>query len=566
MISTIASVYNILTATKQYVIPEYQRNYSWGEAQWKRLWNDLIAFIPKTKSLPAEEYFFGSIVRCPKNSFVPVSECWLIDGQQRTTTMIILLVALRDSVTYPIAGLDACISNASGAGALSQKLLPKKNDRPEFNSLINKKTITTNGKIKQAYDFFIGKIKSLPNAIAPTDIFSAFGHLKMVDIEIQNEDPQVIFETLNSTGRDLSPTDKIRNFVMMGLTQTDREKLLEDFWDKLDVEFAGIQDYENKIDEFIWRYLIFKLRRKVKWEEMYEEFRQYVFSQKDKGKTIFDICDDILLNASYYVQFLAPQKCNTDEKEFFEDLLALGQSTQYTFLLLLNEYNVSMADKCSILQLIVSYFVRRMFCSISNQGTNNLFIKLLSKIRKGSELTDFKNYFKNEATWQQRFPADYEFEAGWPTFELYRSNALYVLRKLEEKNSGYAITASGNQHITIEHIRPQTPTPPAWANSAIDDAEIHHIGNLTLTANNSELGNKSFADKKTLPKTMANNGIVIVGYDASPYTYLMRDVLSESKWTKTEMDARAKKLWLGVSNTATGGIIGILPKDIWPSI
>lgn len=566
MISTIASIYNILTAPKQYVIPEYQRNYSWTEKQWKRLWNDLITFVPKSKAVPAEEYFFGSIVRCPKNSFVPVSECWLIDGQQRTTTMIILLVALRDSTPTPIAGLDACIMNASGVGSLSKKLLPKKNDRQELDDLIYKNTIRTSGRIKQAYDYFIEKINNLPSTITANDIFAALGCLKMVDIEIQNEDPQVIFETLNSTGRDLSPTDKIRNFVMMGLTQSDREKLLAEFWDKLDMEFWGIADYENEIDKFIWRYLIFKLRRKVKWEELYEEFRQFVFCQKTKGQTVFDICNDILLNARYYIQFLMPQKCSTAEKEYFEDLQALGQSTQYPFLLLLNDYNVSTSDKCSILKLIVSYFVRRMFCSISNQGTNNLFIKLLSKIRRGNELIDFKDYFKIDATWQQRFPSDNEFEKGWPIFALYNNNALYVLRKLEEKNGGYSIVSNGNQNITIEHIRPQTPAPPAWANSVIDDAEIHHIGNLTLTANNSELGNKSFAEKKILPKTVANNGIVIVGYNASPYTYLMRDVLSESQWTKTEMDARAQKLWFGMIDTSTGAIIGVLPKNIWPSI
>ena len=566
MISTIASIYNILTAPKQYIIPEYQRNYSWGESQWKRLWSDLISFIPKTKIVPAEEYFFGSIVRCPKNSFVPVSECWIIDGQQRTTTMIILLVALRDSMSFPIAGLDACIMNSSGVGSLAKKLLPKKNDRSELDDLINNASVSSNGRIKQAYDYFVSKIKVLPNTISANDIFSALGCLKMVDIEIQNEDPQVIFETLNSTGRDLSPTDKIRNFVMMGLTQTDREKLLTDFWDKLDVEFSTVPDYENKIDEFIWKYLIFKLRRKVKWEEMYEEFRLYIFNQKRNGKTIFDICDEILANAKYYVQFFDPAKCNTDEKEYFEDLLSLGQATQYPFLLLLREYNVSINDKCSILQLIVSYFVRRMFCGISNQGTNNLFIKLLSKIKKGSELADFKDYFKKDATWQQRFPTDKEFEVGWPRFELYRSNALYILSKIEKKNGGYSIAASGNHNITIEHIRPQTPTPPAWATSLTDNAEIHHIGNLTLTANNSELGNKSFAEKKTLPKTVANNGVVIVGYNASPYTYLMRDVLSESQWTKTEMDNRAYKLWNGITDANSGTIIGVLPKDIWPYI
>ena len=181
-------------------------------------------------------------------------------------------------------------------------------------------------------------------------------------------------------------------------------------------------------------------------------------------------------------------------------------------------------------------------------------------------MADFKDYFKKDATWQQRFPSNKEFEAGWSTFELYRSNALYVLSKIEKKNSGYSIVASGNHSITIEHIRPQTPTPPAWINSLTDDAEIHHIGNLTLTANNSELGNKSFVEKKTLPKTIANNGVVIVGYNASPYTYLMRDVLSETQWTKTEMDNRAYNLWNGITDASTGTIIGVLPKDIWPCI
>ena len=145
MISTIASVYNILTAPKQYIIPEYQRNYSWDEHQWKRLWNDLIAFVPKTKNSPVEDYFFGSIVRCPKNSFVPVSECWLIDGQQRTTTIIILLTALRDSTSTPIGGLDGCIKNMSGVGDLEKKLMPKKNDRETLHALIDGAPVSGNG-------------------------------------------------------------------------------------------------------------------------------------------------------------------------------------------------------------------------------------------------------------------------------------------------------------------------------------------------------------------------------------------------------------------------------------
>lgn len=565
MISTIASVYNILTAPKQYIIPEYQRNYSWNKSQWERLWHDLIDFIPQTKIVPTKEYFFGSIVRCHKNSFVPVSECWIIDGQQRTTTMIILLVALRDVSVAPIAGLDSCIANTSVSGMLSKKLLPKKNDREELDCLIKRTSVSTNGKIKQAYDFFVNKIKSLPKTITSNDIFSSLGCLKMVDIEIQNEDPQVIFETLNSTGKDLNPTDKIRNFVMMGLTQSERETLLVDFWDKLDTEFSSIPNYENEIDEYIWRYLVFKRRRKVKWEELYEEFRQYVSDRKQKGETIFDICKDIMEYAKYYVQFLDPEKCTTTEKEYFEDLLILGQRTQYPFLLLLKEFGVSMYDKCEIMKLIVSYFVRRMFCSISGQGTNNLFIKLL-KISKGNELNDFKNYFKFYATWQQRFPSDKAFEESWQTCDLYRNNALYVLSKLEKKNSSYSVSAGGKRTITIEHIRPQTPALPAWEISTEADAEIHHIGNLTLTANNSELGNRSFKEKKTMPKTVSNYGVVVVGYNASPYTYLMRDVLSESKWTKIEMDKRAQKLWGGVKDTETGNIIGVLPKDIWPYI
>ena len=564
MISTIASIYNILTTPKQYIIPEYQRNYSWTRQQWDRLWNDLISFIPHTKLNPPRDYFFGSIVRYNKNSFVPVSECWIIDGQQRITTMIILLIALRDFSSTPIPGLDNCIINHGGNVDLYNKLLPKKNDRAELNDLIKGVTCSTCGRIKKAYDFFAEKIKSLPKQISPNDIFMSLGYLKIVDIEIQNEDPQVIFETLNSTGKDLSPTDKIRNFIMMGLTQNDREKLLTDFWDKLDNAFSAIPSYEDEIDGFMWRYLVFKCKYKIKWENLYEEFRKYVSEQKQQGITIFNICDDILEYAQYYIQFLDPQKCITAEKEYFEDLLSLEQRTQYPFLLQLKENGATLTDRCEIIKLIVSYFVRRMFCGISGQGTNNLFIKLLSNIKKGNELNDFKNYFMHDATSQQRFPSDIEFENCWGTCELYRNNALYVLSKLEQKNSSYTISA--NKTITVEHIRPQTSYPPQWSVSVIDDAEIHHIGNLTLTANNTELGNRSFSDKKSLPKTTSNNGSFIVGYNASPYTYLMRDVLSENQWTKQEMDNRAQRFWTGVLDPKTNKILGILPKDIWPSI
>lgn len=275
------NIYEILNGNKQFLIPVYQRYYSWDIDQCKRLWNDIVEMQKKGKS----GHFVGSIVNIAEQAMpTGVQKFMIIDGQQRTTTLTLLLLALRD---YAIANpADTTINakridnmllkNEYESGDERYKLLLTETDRDILISLIESKPIAdgTKSKLLDNYKYFVGKIAD--QELSPAEIYESIGKLQIVNITLDRtmDDAQAIFESLNSTGKELSESDLIRNYVLMGLEPTEQTYVYEHMWRPMELMFS-YETQDTLMDKFFRDYLTMKLTRIPKQGRVYDEFKLY---------------------------------------------------------------------------------------------------------------------------------------------------------------------------------------------------------------------------------------------------------------------------------------------------
>lgn len=537
------NIYEILNGNKQFLIPVYQRFYSWDIDQCKRLWNDIVEMQRKGNV----GHFIGSIVNIAEQAMpTGVQKYMIIDGQQRMTTLTLLLLALRDyaimnpsDTTINARRIDnMLLKNEYESGDERYKLLLTETDRDILISLVEKKPIAedTRSRLIENYNFFAGKLAD--KEIQPAEVYESIGKLQIVNITLDRavDDAQAIFESLNSTGKELSESDLIRNYVLMGLEPSEQTYVYEHLWRPMEQLFI----YETQgtvMDAFFRHYLTMKLSRIPKQGRVYEEFKLYHLNCE--FGTIRELCQDLLEYAKYYTNIVFKRNIDTDLKKLYEDIIDLRMEVSYPFLLKIHhdcvEGLITSDELKKILKLCISYVLRRAICEIPTNSMNKTFATLKNYIRPDDYMNSVKAFFVMQDTYKE-FPDNDKFEGAFESRDIYNMRARnYILSRLENFENKAPIII---ENYTIEHIMPQNKNLSSewqvdlgaeW--QEVQKKYLHTIGNLTLTAYNSEMSDRPFMEKMDMPGGFKESALRLNKY-----------VVLQNKWNEKHIQERANEL------------------------
>ena len=464
MDATKGNIYAILNGNKQFLIPVYQRYYSWEIEQCSRLWNDIVN-MQKTGKVG---HFVGSIVNIAEQAMpTGVQKYMIIDGQQRLTTLSLLLIALRDygeahpeDTTINSRRIDnMLLKNEYEDGDERYKLLLTETDRDLLISLVEKKPISDPGlsRILSNYNFFAGKIADME--LQPKDVYEAIGKLQIVNITLDRnvDDAQAIFESLNSTGKELSESDLIRNYVLMGLEPLEQRYVYEHMWRPMELLF----DYEKQdsvMDRFFRDYLTMKMTRIPKIDRVYETFKAYHLNCE--FATIRELCSDLLTYATYYTNMVFQRSDNAVLKSLYSDIGDLRMEVAFPFLLKVHndcaEGVISEDDMVEIIKMCISYVFRRSICDIPTNSLNKTFATLRNEIKTDDYMNSIKAFFVLRNDYKE-FPDDDKFGNAFMTRDIYNMRSRnFILSHLENQGNKAPITI---ENYTIEHIMPQNSNP-----------------------------------------------------------------------------------------------------------
>lgn len=537
------NIYEILNGNRQFLIPVYQRFYSWDIDQCKRLWNDIVEMQRKGKA----GHFVGSIVNIAEQAMpTGVQKYMIIDGQQRMTTLTLLLLALRDyaiknpsDTTINARRIDnMLLKNEYESGDERYKLLLTETDRDILISLVEEKPISESirSRLIENYNFFANKLAD--KEIQPAEVYESIGKLQIVNITLDRavDDAQAIFESLNSTGKELSESDLIRNFVLMGLEPSEQTYVYEHLWRPMEQLFI----YETQgtvMDAFFRHYLTMKLSRIPKQGRVYEEFKLYHLNCE--FGTIRELCQDLLEYAKYYTNIVFKRNSDTDLKKLYEDIIGLRMEVSYPFLLKIHhdcrEGLITSDELKEILRLCISYVLRRAICEIPTNSMNKTFATLKNYIRPDDYLNSVKAFFVMQDTYKE-FPDNDKFEGAFENRDIYNMRARnYILSRLENFDNKAPIII---ENYTIEHIMPQNKNlslewqadlGAEWQD--VQKKYLHTIGNLTLTAYNREMSDKPFLEKMNMKGGFKESALRLNKY-----------VVLQNRWNQKHIQERAKEL------------------------
>lgn len=537
------NIYEILNGNRQFLIPVYQRFYSWDIDQCKRLWNDIVEMQRKGKT----GHFVGSIVNIAEQAMpTGVQKYMIIDGQQRMTTLTLLLLALRDyaiknpsDTTINARRIDnMLLKNEYESGDERYKLLLTETDRDILISLVEKKPISESirSRLIENYNFFANKLAD--KELQPAEVYESIGKLQIVNITLDRtvDDAQAIFESLNSTGKELSESDLIRNYVLMGLEPSEQTYVYEHLWRPMEQLFI----YETQgtvMDAFFRHYLTMKLSRIPKQGRVYEEFKLYHLNCE--FGTIRELCQDLLEYAKYYTNIVFKRNSDTDLKKLYEDIIDLRMEVSYPFLLKIHhdyrEGLITSDELKEILRLCISYVLRRAICEIPTNSMNKTFATLKNYIRPDDYLNSVKAFFVMQDTYKE-FPDNDKFEGAFENRDIYNMRARnYILSRLENFDNKAPIII---ENYTIEHIMPQNKNlslewqadlGAEWQD--VQKKYLHTIGNLTLTAYNSEMSDRPFLEKMDMAGGFKESALRLNKY-----------VILQNKWNQKHIQERAKEL------------------------
>lgn len=540
-----AKLLDLLKMSPQFVIPIYQRSYSWGERECQQLWDDIIR---SGRNADVLAHFVGSIVYVKQGLYQATKQSPLlvIDGQQRLTTVMLLIEALARSLgdKEPVDGFSAMklrnyyLLNPFEAEERKYKLILSQTDKASLISLLDQmpRPIEYSIRVELNFEFFKDRIAEVKNDL--TSVCIGLDKLVIVDISLSRDqdNPQLIFESLNSTGRELSQADLIRNFVLMGLEPTLQSSLYNQYWRPMEVDF-GQEAYTTHFDSFMRHYLTVKTGEIPNTNQVYDSFKSY--ARSTKVTTIESLVADIRLFAGYYCAMALGAEKNKDLKLAFQDLRELKVDVAYPFLLeLYHDYACKILTEKELLQavrLIESYVFRRAVCAIPTNSLNKTFATAGRSIKKDRYIESIMAYFLLLPSYR-RFPTDEEFQRELQTKDLYnfRSRS-YWLRRLE--NYGRKERVSVDEY-TIEHILPQNEKlSDKWKAELGPDFDriqktyLHTLGNLTLTGYNSEYSDLPFVDKRDMKG----------GFAESPLR-LNQSLAKLEHWTEATIQERAGQL------------------------
>ena len=536
-----------LKKSPQFVIPIYQRAYSWTEKECRQLWDDILR---AGHDDAISVHFIGSIVyiEAGLSQVSHQAPLLVIDGQQRVTTVTLLLAALAEVIgdAEPIDGFSArklrnyYLLNPEETGDRHYKLLLSQTDKASLTSIVGQLEPPTEKslRIDQNFDLFRNLIAGKSNDLA--SICKGLAKLVVVDIALSREqdNPQLIFESMNSTGRELSQADLIRNFILMGLEPTLQTRLYDQYWRPMETAF-GQEAYTTHFDSFMRHYLTVKTGDIPKLDAVYDAFKGHARSPATAKAGIELLVKDIRDYARHYCAMALGAEPDPDLKLAFQDLRELKVDVAYPFLLeLYHDYTAGTLTKADLLEavrLIEAYVFRRAICMIPTNSLNKTFSTFTKALKKDRYLESIKAHLLLLPSYR-RFPNDEEFRRDLQIRDLYhfRSRS-YWLRRFENHDRKERVQVD---EYTIEHIMPQNEDlSNVWRMALGEDWQrihgqyLHTLGNLTLTGYNSEYSNRSFLEKRDMAG----------GFRHSPIR-LNEGLASVETWNEEAIRTRAQKL------------------------
>ncbi|GAA9051848.1 DUF262 and DUF1524 domain-containing protein [Helicobacter pylori] len=483
----------------QLVIPIYQRLYSWDKEQCKQLWGDIV----KTGgSDQIEGHFIGSILYVLDGITHSDNTLLIIDGQQRLTTITLLLTALRDHWSDKRKEIENhYLINSDKDGDKKFRLILSEPDKDTLIYLIDKdrrKPSDPSSKIMENFKLFEEWIRK--NTDKLETIFKGLGKLTIVWISLEKkDDPQLVFENMNSKGIELTQTDLIRNYIVMETEIEKQEGFYNKYWRAMEGDFK-----QNKklFDRFVRHYLTIKTKI-PNINKVYVAFKDY---WQKEGIGIEDLLKDLQKYCGYFCQIVFKKEADKDLNKALGFLVDLEMDVIYPLLLeLYSDYSdgvLSKADFIPIIALIESYICRRAVCGLGTNILNKLFPSFTKHIQKDEYFKSLKAHF-GYLTEKQRFPNNDEFKDCFITIDFYKfQKNRYFFERLENFERKERVYTN---EYTIEHIMPQT-LKEEWERDLgenfqeIHDKYLHTIGNLTLTGYNTKYSNNSFQEKRDMEK------------------------------------------------------------------
>lgn len=522
-------------------IPVYQRNYEWNEEHCNKLLDDIDYIMNEDNYY----HFLCTMVilvsKVNKNEKSMLHDYTVIDGQQRITTIIILLKALCDSAKNLVNEINDILYNRYSESTLKLKSLSS--EYKQFEILLNghANKLSKTDRVLINYNVCLKRIqKWIESGKSPDDILDALNKIEVVAIKLEDSDrPQFIFESINSTGLVLSISDLIRNFLLMNESPSQQEKLFK-YWRVIEDNLKDGNNYEH-INNFFNNYMTFKTNSPLVNEQyLYRNFISFVRKNNYSNE---DILMDLKRFSEIYKFFIREdndKKYPTDIINYIRALRTLNQTTCYPFLLhVFDDYENKIIDAQTLsktVKLIFSYILRRIICKVASHSLRGFFAYLYSRVFqvfKKDNYYEAINKFLFELSSNDAIPSDDKFLESLKNDKIYKlsnsSICKFLLTAIENWGSKEILQCD---NLTIEHIMPQNLTPE-WQrviSSADHEKYLHTLGNLTITGYNSELSDKSFIEKVKLIK------------EKSKAARLNVDVINKNQWTVGTIRMRALRL------------------------
>ena len=530
-----------LQGTHQLIIPIYQRTYSWEKKQCEQLWNDIVRVANRND----KTHFIGSILYIKEGHYIEadVHQLLVIDGQQRLTTLLLLLAALRDVLAgdphneitqQKIDGYY--FFNEKESGEKRHKLILTQSDKDTLINLLeqsdNPELYSKN--IMDNFTYFQDRIAK--GEIDLNSLYRGIRKLTTVHISLDSnyDDPQLIFESLNSRGLILSQADLIRNYILMGLNPNEQEEIYKKYWHPIEKRF---QENKKAFDRFMRDYLTIKTGNIPNIEAVYDSFKIYHEEKCHDKESVTKLVSNILYFSNFFIKLFHEAETDSKLKRIICDINTLRAYVSYPFLLKIYEdfdkKKISHEEILEIFSLVESYIFRRAACNIPTNALNKIFAQLVREIDKKRYLEGIKKTLSQS---QYRFPKDQYFKDEFIKKQFYGTRVCgYLLDKLENYNRKERVSV---KDYTIEHIMPQNRNlSQEWRNDLGETwSEIHEIyldtvGNLTLTGYNAEMSDKPYLEKRDM----------VGGFADSPIRLNVR--LAKLKyWNKDEITKRADDL------------------------
>ncbi len=538
---------NIINGTTQFVIPVFQRDYSWTEEECEQLWKDIL-HVAGDRS--GRGHFLGSVVYVSTGDTSAGFTRWmLVHGQQRLTTLTLILIALRDHIddTGWQGGDDGptpnrveayFLKNLHEEGEREHKLVLRRHDRATLQALIDKKDRPApfSERILENYEFFREQLRTAD----PAEVYAGVGRLVVVDVTLDRvaDDPQLIFESLNSTGMDLSQSDLIRNFILMRLPEKDQTRLYESYWNKIEALFQGS---EKTFDDFARDYLALKTAasRQEKAGKIYQAFRRKFQELQDSHGGLEGLLRDMVRYARYHATFALGRSAPEPLADSLSHLRRLVDLPAILMMRLFDCHErlqtLSMALMNEAIRVVESYIFRRAICGEQTHSHWVVFANLAQRIGEESPVDDLRAGLGRQRD-NCRFPAEAELRRALLEPELYGLRVCsHLLERLENYDTNEPTDTS---NYSIEHILPQNEKlSPEWRTMLGDNWReiqrewVHRLGNLTLTGYNSKYSDRPFEEKKTIRHGFSDSAVRLNKY-----------VREQSVWTSKKIEERGKRL------------------------